>query len=284
MYGWVSRKVLQFSQGHHLIDKESFLVFSMALAFHIIGVVKLLGCNELMAVFVAGVTFAWDDWFVEETEGSNLQEVVDFIFNMSFFVFLGTVLPWAKYAEIISRLIMLSCCILLFRRLPFVMLISKYMHDLKTVKEAIFLGWFGPIGVGAILYSTLAVIMLQDEKYYNIASFIVLSSVIIHGATVPLFHLTIAIGPIGVGAILYSTLAVIMLQDEKYYNIASFIVLSSVIIHGATVPLFHLTLIRSRTRSEGTLWPNPFVGRFDRYMSVSVSSEVDIDEDNEILV
>ncbi|RKP20947.1 Sodium/hydrogen exchanger, partial [Rozella allomycis CSF55] len=233
MYGWVSRKVLQFSQGHHLIDKESFLVFSMALAFHIIGVVKLLGCNELMAVFVAGVTFAWDDWFVEETEGSNLQEVVDFIFNMSFFVFLGTVLPWAKYAEIISRLIMLSCCILLFRRLPFVMLISKYMHDLKTVKEAIFLGWFGPIGVGAILYSTLAVIMLQDEKYYNIASFIVLSSVI---------------------------------------------------IHGATVPLFHLTLIRSRTRSEGALWPNPFVGRFDRYMSVSVSSEVDIDEDNEILV
>lgn len=44
----------------NLIDKESFLVFSIALALGVTGVVSILASDDLLACFVAGNVFAWE--------------------------------------------------------------------------------------------------------------------------------------------------------------------------------------------------------------------------------
>jgi hypothetical protein len=39
------------------------------------GTVGLIGSDDLLACFIAGNSFTWDDWFRVETEKAHLMEV-----------------------------------------------------------------------------------------------------------------------------------------------------------------------------------------------------------------
>jgi sodium/hydrogen antiporter len=54
------------------------------------------------------------------------------------------------------RLVVLAILVLLLRRLPIMMAMYKWIPDVKTWREAVFSGHFGPMGIGAIFISTLA--------------------------------------------------------------------------------------------------------------------------------
>ena len=148
----------------------------------------------MLAVFMAGAVFAWDDWFVEQTRDAQLQQVVDTVFNSTFFILFGAAIPWAAFQTIgVMRLCLLTVLLLIFRRLPFVFVLTNLFpkaSKLKTGQERIFAGWFGPIGVGAIFYATLASMEWPNTQFTPITCFVVMSSVIAHGITVPLFHLS----------------------------------------------------------------------------------------------
>lgn len=150
---------------------------------------NLIGCNDMLAVFVAGAVFAWDDWFTDQTKESQLQPVVDSIFNSTFFVMFGAALPWKSFVSLgTGKLVLTSATILLFRRMPAVW----FFGPLKIKRERAFAGWFGPIGVGAIFYSifTTRALEYQSDRFIPLTCFIVMSSVLAHGITVPLFHMT----------------------------------------------------------------------------------------------
>lgn len=97
----------------------------------------------------------------------------------------------------------MAILILIFRRLPAVLLLKRAIPAMKTYQEALFSGWFGPMGVGAVFLSKIArEEMLQvyptppgqaealSIRLINpIVLFIVLSSVFVHGTTIPLFKL-----------------------------------------------------------------------------------------------
>jgi hypothetical protein len=92
----------------------------------------------------------------------------------------------------------LAILVLLFRRLPIVLALYKFIPAIRTWREAIFTGWFGPIGVGAIFYYTVALESIPEdgpnaharEVLEPIIYFMVLSSVIAHGITIPLFYIS----------------------------------------------------------------------------------------------
>lgn len=91
----------------------------------------------------------------------------------------------------------MAILVLIFRRLPIVLTLYKLIPAIKTWREAIFTGWFGPIGVGAIFYYTVALESLPvdgpnahaREVMKPVIYFMVLSSVIAHGITIPLFYI-----------------------------------------------------------------------------------------------
>ncbi|RKP07762.1 Cation/H+ exchanger [Thamnocephalis sphaerospora] len=58
--GYAARKLLYYAESRELIDKESFLVFSFALAMFIMGFVFIIGSDDLFAVFIAGNAFTWE--------------------------------------------------------------------------------------------------------------------------------------------------------------------------------------------------------------------------------
>lgn len=62
-------------------------------------------------------------------------------------------LPWSEFGEApLSgwRLVLLGLCILAVRRLPWVMMLYPITPALASPSEALFAGWFGPIGVSAV--------------------------------------------------------------------------------------------------------------------------------------
>ena len=55
--------------------------------------------------------------------------------------------------------------------------------NIENTKDALFAGWFGPIGVAALYYSTFAIRQTGYESIWVISSLIIFSSIIVHGIT-----------------------------------------------------------------------------------------------------
>ncbi|EXX51565.1 Nha1p [Rhizophagus irregularis DAOM 197198w] len=182
LIGYIARKLLKLAEERKLIDKEIFMTFAIVLALFIMGAVSLIGSDDLLACFIAGNSFTWDDWFRVETAESYFQDVIDLLLNLAIFVYLGTVIPWSSFNEAdlglsYWRLIVVAILILLFRRLPIVMALLKVIPALKTRREGIFAGWFGPIGVDHAHARELVI---------PVTFFLVISSITVHGLSVPL--------------------------------------------------------------------------------------------------
>ncbi|ORY98855.1 Sodium/hydrogen exchanger family-domain-containing protein [Syncephalastrum racemosum] len=204
--GYVARKLLQWSEKRHLIDKPSFLCFAIALALFLMSMTGFSGSDDVLACFAAGNAFSWDDWFRQETEEAHFQEVIDMMLNLAVFVYIGAIIPWHEFGNAALglspwRLVVIAILILLFRRLPIVIALKPVMPALKTYREAIFSGWFGPMGVGAVFLSMIAKENLEKvfehsaekpvviEVISPVVLFIVLASTLVHGTTIPLFQL-----------------------------------------------------------------------------------------------
>ncbi|KAL0075355.1 Cation/H+ exchanger [Phycomyces blakesleeanus] len=200
--GYLARKGLQFAESRRLVNKESFLLFSISLALFLMGTVAMIGSDDLLACFIAGNAFTWDDWFRVETKNSSFMEVIDLILNLSIFGYIGATIPWGSFINSaiglsFGNLLILAILVLSLRRLPIIMACYRWVPAINTWREALFVGWFGPMGVGALFYyaETMRHISPQGRTasaylvIEPIIYFMVLSSVVVHGGTVPFFTL-----------------------------------------------------------------------------------------------
>ncbi|KAJ2596242.1 hypothetical protein H4R99_005001 [Coemansia sp. RSA 1722] len=207
LVGWVARLLLQYARKNRWIDHDSFFSFAVSLTLLTLGIVSLIGSDDILACFIAGNTFTWDDWFREETIESHFQDVLDTLFNYTFFIYLGAIIPWSNLVGGVgllttTRLITSSALIILFRRLPATLAVARMTPALETFREAVFAGWFGPIGVGAVFYAMVAHKELEDSAFDGLQAKVcllpivyslVVSSVIVHGITIPLYHIVSAV-------------------------------------------------------------------------------------------
>lgn len=167
----------------------------------------MIGSDDVLACFIAGNVFTWDDWFRQETEDDSLQPTIDMLLNVSVFMWYGAVCPWHKFVsnEVIHifRLIPLGIMVLLFRRLPMVLTYHKLrlIHQIDDFRRALFVGFFGPIGVSAIFYLYISREFLKrievdgheraDAEHLAecievVVWFLVMCSIIVHGLSIPL--------------------------------------------------------------------------------------------------
>lgn len=211
--GYLARRAIRYAHEHDLIDRESFLVFYFVLALFCAGSGSILGIDDLLVGFACGVGFSNDGWFLEKTEETHVSNVIDLLINLAFFVYFGTIIPWAHYNdEIIGtspwRLVIIAILVLLFRRIPIMMVLKPLIPDIKTWREALFAGHFGPIGVGAIFVAILARAELENEStdplatlpttgahaniiqlIWPITTFLVMASILVHGSSIAVFTL-----------------------------------------------------------------------------------------------
>ncbi|PBP23291.1 Na+/H+ antiporter nha1 [Diplocarpon rosae] len=212
--GYIGRHGIKYAERHELVDRESFLVFYFVLALFCAGSGSILGVDDLLVGFAAGVGFSNDGWFTQKTEESHVSNVIDLLINLAYFVYLGTIIPWEQYNNpdiglTPWRLVVIAVFVIFFRRIPIMLALKPFIPDIKTWREALFAGHFGPIGVGAIFIAILARAELETESptplaSYNdkesenymvvaliwpITTFLVISSIVVHGSSIAVFTL-----------------------------------------------------------------------------------------------
>lgn len=95
---------------------------------------------------------------------------------------LGASLPWSAWAETGWVLLALVVGVLLLRRLPWLLLLAPLLHLRR--RDALFLGWFGPIGVSALYYLTEVGSRVPDSALVVTAgTAVVVASTAVHGLT-----------------------------------------------------------------------------------------------------
>ena len=140
-----------------------------------------------------------------ETEDDSFQPTIDMLLNVSIFAFYGAICPWPLFAHNsvipIYRLIFLGILVMLLRRLPMVLLFRKQIGHIEDLRQALFVGFFGPIGVSAIFYLYTSMDYLRSiqvdgqerpdaarlsEVMYVVVWFMAICSILVHGLTIPL--------------------------------------------------------------------------------------------------
>lgn len=105
------------------------------------------------------------DWFRLETMDDTFQPTIDMLLNVSVFIWFGAVCPWYEFVHNpvipIYRLIPLGILVLLLRRPPIVFAMHKKIHQIEEPRQALYVGFFGPIGVSAIFYLYISVEFLN---------------------------------------------------------------------------------------------------------------------------
>jgi NhaP-type Na+/H+ or K+/H+ antiporter len=159
--GYISCRSIKFALRRGWIDEQSYLLFPVAIGLFIIGTCGAIGTNDLVACFVAGNLLNWDGDFLAETlrRHDEVNHCLDVLLNFGGFMFIGTAIPWAEFHDpdgtgvTIGRLFGLGFMVLIFRRIPAIIAMYKLMpKTVQNMKEALFMGYFGPIGVGAVFY------------------------------------------------------------------------------------------------------------------------------------
>ena len=208
--GYAFNRALRLVERLNYIDRAAFLAFYILLAIFSIGVGSTLGIDDFLVAFGAGYGFAWDSWFAKKMRATHLPHVLDLALNSSMFVYFGAIIPWSRFTPAPEtpsltpgRLIGLLILIIFFRRIPIVLAMKRFVPDIRTYREALFCGHFGPMGLGALFLVVEARAHLENgssvpepkpprhspykeaiETIWPVVCFIILGSTMIHGLSV----------------------------------------------------------------------------------------------------
>ncbi|KAJ5248613.1 Cation/H+ exchanger [Penicillium chermesinum] len=191
LVGFLSRKGINLASRRRWVDKECFCLFPVAIGLFLVGTCGCFGTDETLACFIAGCSLNWDGLYHSELEArhDSFNLAIETVLNFGTFIFIGLSMPWDQmnmpHATGISipRLITLGILILLFRRIPAVMLGYRFMPKVCRV--------------GAISYVEYARRLLPDPGQSDaeinhltaamvpVVYWLVFFSIVVHGLSIP---------------------------------------------------------------------------------------------------
>ena len=183
LLGWLGGRALRAGADHGATDPGPELVFTVVLAFATLGVGGLIRVDGILAVFVCGLAFNAVSTGRERTADVRIDEAVNRFVILPLFVAFGAVLPWQEWRALGWGALLFPLAILLLRRPPIVYLLRRPLGLARP--DAVYLGWFGPIGVSALFYLTLEAERQDVSPIVLVAgSLVVAASTLAHGLTV----------------------------------------------------------------------------------------------------
>lgn len=188
--GYAVGFALKKAEAKRIIEQPSVLMVTTALALVTLAAVKLAGSDGILAVFAAGLAFDQQTDAKERQKEERVVEGVDRFFTSPIFLLLGLMIPWEKWLSLGWPALALAVAVLLLHRLPLFLLLGGRLRDLPLKTDAVFSGWFGPIGVAALYYAALAHHKTHLPEIWPVVSLIVTLSILAHGLTaMPFSHL-----------------------------------------------------------------------------------------------
>lgn len=204
LFGVCCSTALQVSFGRRWCDKDALLPFSTAMTFLLLGSFELLGSNSFLAIVSAAIALSWRGVSVGaaahvagEGRMREVADSLDLVISAAFFAVVGACFSFQAWQQCgIGRLAAWAVCIHLTRRVPVVLLAYRVggLPSLVSAAEALFVGWFAPIGSASVYYALILAEQWKEETEsaldgsvtqssfaFDLVLFGVLSSVVVHG-------------------------------------------------------------------------------------------------------
>ncbi|MGR0219723.1 cation:proton antiporter [Agromyces sp. ZXT2-6] len=181
--GYLLGRLFTAARRRNLMEESSYLGFLLPFALAVLGAAKLLGTDAILAVFVAAAVFGQVIPQRDEAQQDKVEDAVNRLFLLPIFVLLGLALPIAEWIALawIPPVALISA--VLVRRLVTLWALRPLIRGLHDRRETFFLSWFGPIGVSALFYATMAERLTGDDRIFVYTSLAITLSVVVHGLT-----------------------------------------------------------------------------------------------------
>jgi NhaP-type Na+/H+ or K+/H+ antiporter len=181
--GYCAGKVLETALHRWDIEYANLVTLGLALALAALGSVHLAGGSGVLGVFVAALVFSL---VVEDQLRDELEEIEESLVNvliLPVFTFFGAMLPWAAWGDLGVTGLMFAAWVVLLRR-PLAGMAALVFVPIER-REKIFLGWFGPLGIGAVYY---AVFIEKHhvpgyEEVFALATLAICASIVVQSLT-----------------------------------------------------------------------------------------------------
>lgn len=181
---WATRR----ATSDRALEAGPELVLTLLLALATLGIARTAHTGGVLAVFVAGIAYnavlerggsAADE---ERSTQDRVDEAINRYAVLPLFVVLGATLPWEGWAALGPAAIAVVVGVLVLRRLPLVVLLARPLG--LRPRDAVFAGWFGPMGVSAVFYLAHARHEgLTDPALDAVGTLLVAASVVVFGLT-----------------------------------------------------------------------------------------------------
>lgn len=185
--GAVTGRLLRWSVRQKKAEHTSLITVALALSLGTLSAARVLEMDGILAAFAAGAVLNQMLSPPDEAEERqrNFDEAVRRFFDLPFFVVLGAVLPWDRWIDLGYRGIGFALAVMALRRLPVWLLLWR-AHALPSVRnlhEAVFAGWFGPVGIAAVFYALEWQGHSAGVALWPIVSLAVFASIVLHGVS-----------------------------------------------------------------------------------------------------
>ncbi|MFA9431732.1 cation:proton antiporter [Egicoccus sp. AB-alg2] len=184
--GAAAGRLLRAAEKHGDVTDPARLLYTLVLALAVLGIADGLGGNGVLAVLVAGLAHNLLVSGGDRATEADLDEGMNTFLILPVFTLLGIALPVDGWRELGWGGVAFVAAVLFLRRLPWVFLVGGALGTGRG-RPAVWLGWFGPIGVAALFYLThLHERGLVDEVVWDAGSLAVVASTVFHSLTTPL--------------------------------------------------------------------------------------------------
>ncbi|HCK66352.1 MAG TPA: potassium/proton antiporter [Anaerolineae bacterium] len=183
--GFLFGKLLAFLANRIQLGFDGlYPVLTIAIVFLTYGVTNMLYGNGFLATYVAGIVAGHQD-FLHRRSVIRFHDGIAWLMQITMFLTLGLLVFPTEIPPIITNGLLIAI-ILIFIARP----VSIFLTLLPTgfsLKEKLFLSWVGLRGAVPIILATYPLLagLSQADSIFNIVFFVVLTSALLQGASIP---------------------------------------------------------------------------------------------------
>lgn len=159
-------------------------VLNLALVFLTFGVTAALGGSGFLAVYLAGIVLGNQD-FIHKRSLMRFQDGMAWIMQIAMFLTLGLLVFPSRLPPILGVGLLLAIALMLVAR-PLSVFLALLPCRVGW-REKVFISWVGLRGAAPIILATFPLLagIPQAELIFNVVFFVVLTSVLMQGTTLP---------------------------------------------------------------------------------------------------
>jgi potassium/hydrogen antiporter len=180
-FGWL----LAWLANHlHLGFDGLYSVLTLSTVFVTYGLTTLLGGNGFLAVYIAGIAARHHD-FIHRRSLIRFHDGLAWLMQIGMFITLGLLVYPSKITPVMGTGLLIAVALILLAR-PLGVFVSLAFTRLN-LREKTFVSWVGLRGAVPIILATFPLIagVEQADLMFNIVFFVVLTSALIQGASIP---------------------------------------------------------------------------------------------------